>query len=203
MTLRSELRPALLLLAVMSVLTGVLYPLAITGVAAVAFPRQAHGSLVVLRDTVRGSSLIGQQFTSARYLWGRPSAIAQPYDARGSAASNLGPTNPTLDTLVRARVAALRAAGGDSVVPVDLVTASASGLDPDISPAGAAYQLPRIARERQLDTLVVRQLIDAATTPRAFGMIGEARVNVLQVNLTLDSITGTRVQGASSRSIPR
>ena len=200
-TLRTELRPVLALLAVMSVLTGVLYPLAITGIAAAAFPRQSHGSLVVVNDTVRGSSLVGQSFTGARYLWGRPSAIALPYDARGSAGSNLGPTNPRLDTLVRARIAGLRAAGAESTapVPVDLVTASGSGLDPDITPAGAAYQIARIASARNLDPTVVTNVIASATFPRTFGILGEPRVNVLRANLALDSLSAAQAPRSSTR----
>lgn len=188
--LRTELRPAVAALGVLSVLTGVLYPLAVTGVATTAFRQQAHGSLIVVRDTVRGSRLIGQSFTAPGYLWSRPSAIAIPYDARTSAASNLGPTNPLLDSLVRARIASLRAAGGDvtGAVPVDLVTSSGSGLDSDISPAAAAYQVQRIAAARGADTTLVLRAITLATSDRTFGILGEPRVNVLRANLVLDSL---------------
>ena len=200
-TLRSELRPAVTMLAVMSVLTGILYPLAITGISTTVFPRQSHGSLLVVHDTVRGSALVGQSFTSTRYLWGRPSAIALPYDARGSAGSNLGPTNPRLDTLVRARIAALRTRDADGTVPVpvDLVTASGSGLDPDITPAGAAYQVARIASARSLDPTVVTNVIASATFPRTFGILGEPRVNVLRANLALDSLSAAQAPRSSTR----
>lgn len=185
----SQIRPALLSLAFFSVLTGIVYPLAVTGIATAAFPVQAHGSLIVSGGITRGSTLIGQSFTKPGYLWGRPSATAVPYDARGSSGSNLGPTNPALDSLVRARTAALHAADprNTAPVPVELVTASASGLDPHLSPAAAEYQVHRIAVARGIDSATVRTVIAANTEPRTFGMLGEPRVNVLGVNLQLDA----------------
>ncbi|AND68136.1 potassium-transporting ATPase subunit C [Dyella thiooxydans] len=184
------LRPSLLMLLVMTVITGVLYPLAVTGVAHVMFPRQADGSLIVRDGHVVGSRLIGQPFDDPRYFWGRPSATSpQPYNGASSAGSNLGPTNPALAAAVRQRIAALRAAdpGNTQPVPVDLVTASGSGLDPEISPAAAQYQLARVARVRHLDVAQVRQLIAAHTQGRWLGLFGEPRVNVLALNLALDA----------------
>ena len=184
------LRPSLLMLLVMTVITGVLYPLAVTGVAHVMFPHQADGSLIVRDGHVVGSRLIGQSFDDPRYFWGRPSATSpQPYNGASSAGSNLGPTNPALAAAVRQRIAALRAAdpGNAQPVPVDLVTASASGLDPEISPAAAQYQLARVARARHLDVAQVRQLVAARTQGRWLGLFGEPRVNVLALNLALDA----------------
>ncbi|MCC7054987.1 MAG: potassium-transporting ATPase subunit KdpC [Gemmatimonadaceae bacterium] len=201
MSLRPDLLPGLRALGVLSLLTGIVYPVAVTGIAATAFPVRSRGSLITVRDTVRGSLLVGQSFTSPRYLWGRPSAIARPYDARGSAGSNLGPTNPALDSLVRARVASIRAAGdaGDTPVPADLVTASGSGLDPHLSPAAADLQVARIAQARGLDPRVVRQAVDAGTATRTFGLLGEPRVNVLQVNLALDALPATAAPAPTLR----
>lgn len=184
------LRASLLMLLVMTVITGVLYPLAVTGVAHVAFPHQADGSLIVRDGHVVGSRLIGQPFDDPRYFWGRPSATSpQPYNGASSAGSNLGPTNPALADAVRQRIAALHAAdpGNTQPVPVDLVTASASGLDPEISPAAAQYQLARVARARHLDVAQVRQLVAAHTQGRWLGLFGEPRVNVLALNLALDA----------------
>lgn len=184
------LRASLLMLLVMTVITGVLYPLAVTGVAHVAFPHQADGSLIVRDGHVVGSRLIGQPFDDPRYFWGRPSATSpQPYNGAASAGSNLGPTNPALADAVRQRIAALHAAdpGNTQPVPVDLVTASASGLDPEISPAAAQYQLARVARARHLDVAQVRQLVAAHTQGRWLGLFGEPRVNVLALNLALDA----------------
>ena len=184
------LRASLLMLLVMTVITGVLYPLAVTGVAHVAFPHQADGSLIVRDGHVVGSRLIGQPFDDPRYFWGRPSATSpQPYNGAASAGSNLGPTNPALADAVRQRIAALHAAdpGNTQPVPVDLVTASASGLDPEISPAAAKYQLARVARARHLDVARVRQLVAAHTQGRWLGLFGEPRVNVLALNLALDA----------------
>ena len=187
--MNSDIRPAIVSLAFFSVLTGIAYPLLVTGIATTVFPSQSHGSLVTRGDTTRGSALVGQSFTTSGYLWGRPSAIGIPYDARGSGASNLGPTNPTLDSLVRARVTTLRAADprAAGAVPVDLVTASGSGLDPHISPAAALYQVNRIAAARHIDAASVRRIIEQHIEPRTFGILGEARVNVLRVNLNLDA----------------
>ncbi|WP_017461266.1 potassium-transporting ATPase subunit KdpC [Dyella ginsengisoli] len=184
------LRASLLMLLVMTVITGVLYPLAVTGVAHVAFPHQADGSLIVRDGHVVGSRLIGQPFDDPRYFWGRPSATSpQPYNGASSSGSNLGPTNPALADAVRQRIAALRAAdpGNMQPVPVDLVTASGSGLDPEISPAAAQYQLARVARVRHLDVAQVRQLVAAHTQGRWLGLFGEPRVNVLALNLALDA----------------
>lgn len=184
------LRVSLLMLLVMTVITGVLYPLAVTGVAHVVFPHQADGSLIVRDGHVVGSRLIGQPFDDPRYFWGRPSATSpQPYNGASSSGSNLGPTNPALADAVRQRIAALRAAdpGNMQPVPVDLVTASGSGLDPEISPAAAQYQLARVARVRHLDVAQVRQLVAAHTQGRWLGLFGEPRVNVLALNLALDA----------------
>jgi K+-transporting ATPase ATPase C chain len=184
-----HLRPALVSLALFTLITGVVYPLVVTAIARVAFPHQAGGSLIVKDGTVVGSTLIGQPFDDPRYFWGRPSATApHPYNATVSAGSNLGPTNPALTTAVKARVDALRAAdpGNTAPVPVDLVTASASGLDPHISPAAALYQVRRVARARRLDEATVRDLVARHTEGRAFGFLGEPRVNVLALNLALD-----------------
>lgn len=184
------LRPSLLMLLVMTVITGVLYPLAVTGLAQALFPRRADGSLIVRDGHVVGSRLIGQPFDDPRYFWGRPSATSpQPYNGASSAGSNLGPTNPALADAVRQRIAALRAAdpGNTQPVPVDLVTASASGLDPEISPAAAQYQLVRVARARHLDVAQVRQLVATHTRGRWLGLFGEPRVNVLALNLALDA----------------
>lgn len=191
--MHTDLRATIASLLLLSALTGVAYPVVTTGIASVAFPAQAHGSLLVRGGTIRGSALIGQSFTDPRHLWGRPSATARAYDAGASTGSNLGPTNPVQDSLVRARVAALRAADPTAVaaVPVDLVTASGSGLDPHLSPAAAAYQAPRIAAARHTDLAAVQAIIRDATEGRTFGVLGEPRVNVLRVNLALDSLLST------------
>jgi K+-transporting ATPase ATPase C chain len=188
---RGHLRPALVLLAAMTVLTGVVYPCVMTGLARLLFPAEAAGSLIVIDGEVRGSRLIGQPFDDPAYFWGRPSATSpHPYDAASSSGSNLGPTNPVLGDAVRARVAALRAAdpGNTRPIPVDLVTASASGLDPHISPAAADWQIGRVARARRLDEALVRQLVAAHTEGRIQGLWGEPRVHVLGLNLALDSL---------------
>ena len=187
--MNSDIRPAIVSLAFFSALTGIVYPLFVTGIATTAFPSQSHGSMITHGDTTRGSALVGQSFTKPGYLWGRPSAISIPYDARGSGASNLGPTNPLLDSLVKARIARLRAADptATGAVPVELVTSSASGLDPHISPAAAMYQVNRIAAARHIEAGSVRRIIEQLIEPRTFGFLGEARVNVLRVNLQLDT----------------
>jgi K+-transporting ATPase ATPase C chain len=194
-TLRNEitaaLRPALLLFLVMSVLTGILYPLVVTGIAQLIFPRQAAGSLVNRDGRAIGSSLIGQSFTAPEYFWSRLSATTpQPYNGTASGGSNLGPMNPALLDAVKARIAALRAAdpGNSSPVPVDLVTASASGLDPDISLAAAQFQAARVARVRAVPLSRVQALIAAHTAGRLLGVLGEPRVNVLELNLALDAL---------------
>jgi K+-transporting ATPase ATPase C chain len=183
------LRPALVLFALLGALTGIVYPLAVTGVAQAVFPAQAAGSLVLRDGAPIGSTLIGQNFSDPAHFWGRPSATApMPYNAAASGGANLGPTNPALVDAVKARVEALRAADpGHSVpVPVDLVTSSASGLDPHISPAAAHYQAPRVARLRQLPLEVVERLVDAHTEAPPWRLLGEPRVNVLALNLALD-----------------
>lgn len=179
------------MLLLLTLLTGLVYPLAVTGLAQLLFPNQANGSLIVRDGKVIGSRLIGQYFDRPEYFWSRPSATAPfPYNAAASAGSNLGPTNPALIEAVKARVAALRAAdpGNDSPIPVDLVTASGSGLDPHISPAAALYQAKRVARARSLDEAVVRNLIADHTEERQLRLLGERRVNVLQLNLALDAL---------------
>lgn len=190
------IRPALSLLILLTVLTGLVYPLAVTGLAQAMFPRQANGSLLERDGRPIGSSLIGQDFTDPKYFWGRPSATApQAYNGTASGGSNLGPTNPALTAAVKQRVAALRAAdpGNHAPIPVDLVTASGSGLDPEISPAAARYQLARVARTRGLPVSEVQALVARCTHGRQFGVLGEPRVNVLQLNLALDALPARRV----------
>ncbi|HJW07590.1 MAG TPA: potassium-transporting ATPase subunit KdpC [Rhodanobacter sp.] len=189
--MRTLLRPALLLLVLLTVLTGVIYPLTVTGLAQAMFPRQANGSLLERDGKPIGSSLIGQNFTAPEYFWGRPSATTpQAYDGTASGGSNLGPTNPALTEAAKQRIAALRAAdpGNAAPVPVDLVTASGSGLDPDISPAAVQYQLARVARARGLSPAEVQALVVRHTRGRQFGVLGEPRVNVLELNLALDAL---------------
>lgn len=188
---RQVIRPAVCLLFAMTLLTGVVYPLLVTGIALVAFPRQSGGSLLIENGQVVGSSLIGQPFDDPKYFWSRPSATAPfAYNAGASSGSNLGPTEPLLLTAVKQRVEKLRKydAGNAAPVPVDLVTSSASGLDPHISPASAAYQLPRVARLRGLEEQAVRDLAARHTEPRWLGMLGEPRVNVVELNLALDRL---------------
>ena len=188
MTMKTLIRPAISLFVVLTVVTGVLYPLAVTGVAKAAFPRQAAGSLVVQDGKTVGSSLIGQNFSDPKFFWGRPSATSpMAYNGQGSGGSNLGPLNPALTDAVKGRVDALRAADPDNkaAVPVDLVTASASGLDPEISVAAALYQAPRVARLRGLPTSFVEDIVTKHTQGRLFGLLGEPRVNVLDMNLEL------------------
>lgn len=183
-------RPAVSLFILLSLLTGIVYPLLITGIGQAVFPEQANGSLIAKNGKVIGSSLIGQPFDSVKYFWGRPSATSPyPYNAASSTPSNLGPTNPALLTQIRARVLALRKADPSvKRVPVGLVTASGSGLDPDISPAAAYYQVPRIATARHLSQAAVSKLVQAHITPRQFDVLGEPRVNVLELNLALDQL---------------
>jgi potassium-transporting ATPase KdpC subunit len=183
------IRPALVLLLILTVITGLAYPLVLTGVAQLLFPDQASGSLIVRDGHPIGSRLIGQAFSEPKYFWSRPSATTpQPYNGVGSTGSNLGPLNPALTDAVRSRIEALRAAdpSNHAPVPVDLVTASASGLDPDISVAAAEYQAPRVARVRGLELGTVQALIAAHTKGRWLGFLGEPRVNVLELNLALD-----------------
>jgi K+-transporting ATPase ATPase C chain len=184
-----HLRPALMTLLLLTILTGVVYPLVVTGIAQVVFPFQANGSLIVKGGKPVGSALIGQPFDDPRYFWGRPSATTPfGYNAGSSSGSNLSPTNPDLIKAVQGRVDALHAAdpGNSAPVPVDLVTTSGSGLDPHISPAAALYQVSRVARERKLDAAKVRELVEQHTEGRFLGMLGEPRVNVLALNLALD-----------------
>src|SRR5664279_4643436 len=185
----SQFAPALRMLAVLTLLTGVAYPFLMTGVAQVAFPHAANGSLIVVGDKTIGSDLIGQPFDDPKYFWSRPSATSpQPYNGASSAGSNLGPRNPALADAVKDRVKALRDADPDNklTVPVDLVTASGSGLDPDISIAAALYQAARVAKARGVPVERVRALVTAHTSGRTFGVLGEPRVNVLALNLDLD-----------------
>jgi potassium-transporting ATPase KdpC subunit len=185
------IRPAVSLLALMTVLLGIVYPLVITGVAQVAFPRQAEGSLIYQNGKLIGSTLIGQSFSDPKYFWGRPSATTpQPYNGLASTGSNLGPLNPALLDAVKTNAKALHDADPDNrqSIPVELATASASGLDPDISPAAAHYQAARVARARNLALASVETLIDAHVRGRLFGLFGEPRINVLELNLALDRL---------------
>ncbi len=185
----SIFRPAISLFLVMTIITGIVYPLVVTGVAQVAFPNQAAGSLLIKDGKPVGSRLIGQSFSDPKYFWSRPSATSpQPYNGLASSGSNQGPLNPALTDAVKSRVDALRAADPDNhaPVPVDLVTASASGLDPDISLAAAYYQAPRVARTRGLKLEMVKLLIASHAQGKFLGFLGEPRVNVLELNLALD-----------------
>lgn len=188
-----ELRPALVVFIALTLITGVAYPLLVTAIAQVAFPRQANGSVIEVNGKVVGSALMGQAFDDPGYFWSRPSATNPPCNGASSAGSNLGPTNPELFRLVAQRVEKLRAAHPDQkgLVPVDLVTASGSGLDPHISPAAAEYQIGRVAMARGLPKEQVRQLVEEHTEGRAFSLLGEPRVNVLLLNLALDRIAAT------------
>jgi K+-transporting ATPase ATPase C chain len=182
----SQLRPAAVVFLALTLVTGVAYPLLITVIGQLAFSRQAQGSLVERDGRVVGSALIGQSFTGPKYFWSRPSAAG--YNGGASTGSNLGPTNPAQLDAVKQRIADMHAAHGDEKpVPIDLVTASGSGLDPHITPAAAEYQLERVARERGMTPDVVRQAVADATEGRAFGLLGEPSVNVLRLNLALDA----------------
>lgn len=188
-SLGQQLRAALLALLVFTLITGIIYPLVVTSVAQVILPRQANGSLIVQNGQVRGSTLIGQSFDQPQYFWGRLSATAPfAYNAGASSGSNYGPRSADLQKAVQARIAALKQADPTNTapLPVDLVTASGSGLDPEISPAAARYQVTRVAQARKLDPAQVQQLVDQFTQGRTLGLLGEPRVNVLQLNLALD-----------------
>jgi K+-transporting ATPase KdpC subunit len=189
--MRAQLRPIIVSLTLFTVLTGLIYPLIVTAIAQVLFPSQANGSLIMLDGQEVGSELIGQPFSDPRYFWSRPSTTASfPYNAAASTGSNLGPANPRLAQAVKERIDALKSTDPENTlpVPVDLVTASASGLDPHISIAGALYQVPRIARARGLSEIEVRHLVNQNTEGRQFFLLGEPRVNVLKLNLALDEI---------------
>jgi K+-transporting ATPase ATPase C chain len=197
-----ELRPAIVMIVCLTILTGLVYPLAMTGIAQVLFPRQADGSLIEQNGKVIGSELIGQNFTKPGYFHGRPSAttdtdpkdpsktIAAPYNAANSGGSNAGPTSKALIERIRHDVQALRTENPHAPIPVDLVTTSASGLDPDISPAAALFQVPRVSRERGLSEEEVRSLVTSHIEGRFLGVIGEPRVNVLELNIALDALEG-------------
>ncbi len=185
------IRNAIMSLVVLTILTGLIYPLAVTGIAQVAFPHQANGSIVTRDGKAVASELLGQQFDDPKYFWGRPSATTPyPYNVGASSGSNLGPNNPDLMKAVQARAKALHDAdpGNAAEIPVDLVTASGSGLDPHISPAAAQYQVQRVARLRGIEAAKVTVLVAANTEDRQFGILGEQRVNVLKLNLSLDEL---------------
>lgn len=189
--MKTLIRPVLVLFVVLTVIVGVVYPLVVTAIGHAAFPGQASGSLIEQNGKVVGSAVIGQQFDAPYYFWGRLSATTpMPYNAQNSGGSNLGPTNPALADEIKGRIDALKAAGTDmsQPVPVDLVTSSASGLDPEISPAAAAYQAARVAKARGLTVEQVDALVARYTSGRQWGVLGEARVNVLKLNLALDEL---------------
>jgi K+-transporting ATPase ATPase C chain len=193
--LSQVIRPAVIFMVVMTVITGVVYPLLVTGIAQVAFPHQANGSLLYAGDKLVGSALVGQPFDDPKYFWSRPSATAPyPYNAAASSGSNLGPIEPTLIAAFKSRIDALKQADPDNrdPIPVDLITASASGLDPHISPAAAAYQVGRVARARGVDAQKIEQLVAEYTEGRTLGLLGEPRVRVVELNLALDGIVPKR-----------
>jgi len=190
-----QFRPVFIVFLALTILTGIAYPLLVTGVAQLVFPEKANGSLIRGKNGYAGSELIGQAFNDPKYFWGRLSATPDfPYNSASSSGSNLGPSNPALVEAVKARMDALQKAdpGNQSSVPIDLVTSSGSGLDPHISPAAALYQVARVARTRGLSEEQVRSLVDQSTEPRQWGFLGEPRVNVLKLNLALDRIQNKR-----------
>lgn len=189
--MKNLIRPAITLFILMSLVTGLLYPLAVTGIAQIAFPEQAAGSLMKRGEEVIGSSLIGQSFSGPTYFWSRPSATApMPYNAANSGGSNLGPTNPALIEAVKERAKNILASHPDKAekIPTDLVTASASGLDSHISPAAAYYQVVRVAVTRNADAAIVKSLVDRSIETPQWGLLGDSRVNVLRLNLALDAL---------------
>ncbi len=190
-----QIRPAIIIFILLTGVTGIVYPMLVTGVAQLLFPERANGSLIRSEGGYAGSELIGQPFDDPKYFWGRLSATPDfPYNSASSSGSNLGPSNPALMEEVKARAAALHKADPDnkSPIPIDLVTSSGSGLDPHISPAAALYQVPRVARVRGLAEEEVRRLVDQFTEPRQLGFLGEPRVNVLRLNLALDQLEAHR-----------
>ena len=188
--MKTLLRPAISLFVLLTAVTGIAYPLVVTGIAKVTFPDAANGSLIIKDGKPVGSRLIGQNFTAPKYFWGRPSATSpQPYNASASSGSNQGPLNPALVDSVKGRIETLKEADPDNArpIPADLVTTSASGLDPQISPAAADYQIERVAKARQLDPAVVKAMVANYTEGRQWGIFGDPRVNVLELNLALDT----------------